>query len=104
MPQDKPPKVGLNLDALDREGAPEPFVVTFDGKPMTFKDAAEIDWQDLIRAQYDPRFFFTVSLSEADAKRFLEKKLPTWKMEKLMAAYNAHYGIDDMGKRDASSS
>lgn len=103
MPQDKPPKVALNLDTLEREGdQPEPFMVVFQGKPMTFQDAQELDHQQLRRAMYEPTYFFQIALSREDSKRFLAAKVPTWKIEELMSAYNEHYGLDTPGNANAS--
>lgn len=87
------PKVSLDLDALDREGAPtEPFTANHLGRVYTFEDAQEIDWQKLMAALQNPRVFFQLTLGN-DAKDFLGGQLPTWKLRRLMDAYRNHYGL-----------
>lgn len=93
--QDKPAGVGLNLDTLEREGAPvAPFVVVLDGRPRTFLDPFEMDWQELASAINDPRVMFRLALSEEDGDDLLGAKIPVWKINTLVETYLRHYGID----------
>jgi hypothetical protein len=103
--QDKPPKVSLNVDTLEREGASEePFVAAIDGRPVTFNDPLELDWQELLASYGNPRAFLRLVLSKEDATRVLGMKIPTWKIRRIMSAFNAHYGLpDDPGELNASS-
>lgn len=95
MPSDKPAPVSLNLDTLEREGAPGPFAVVFAGKHVTFTDAMEVDYHDLLTlAQGDPDKFFDVVLAPEDAEHFRTNKFPMWKLRTLVESYQTHYGID----------
>lgn len=92
---DKPPGVAMNLDTLEREGgAAEPFVVVLDGRPRTFLDPFEMDWQELAAAINDPRVMFRLALSEEDGDDLLGAKIPVWKINTLVETYLRHYGID----------
>lgn len=91
-------KVTLDLDALDRENAPEPFSIRHGDRVYTFTDAMEIDWQKLMLALQNPHQFFRLTLSEADAKAFFAAPLPTYKMRALMNRYREHHGMTDPGE------
>lgn len=92
---DKPAGVGLNLDTLEREGgAVEPFAVVLGGRPRTFLDPFEMDWQELASAVNDPRVMFRLALSEEDGDDLLATKIPVWKINILVETYLGHYGID----------
>lgn len=85
----------LNLDALEREGAPGPFTFVHSGREYTLRDPEDIDWQDLISAMSDGIVFLRLALPEQDRESFFASKLPSWKLKALMKAYNEHYGIAD---------
>lgn len=89
-------KNALNLDALEREGAPEPFEVFHGGRLYKLTDPKEIDWQDLIAALGNPALFFRRVLPESEWTTFMSTKMPTWKMNKLMEKYLQHYGLPDL--------
>jgi hypothetical protein len=97
-------KVSLDLDALDREGAPEQFSIRLGGRVYSFEDAMNVDWQSLILALQDPHRFFRLTLSDEDAKAFLAEKLPVWKMRRLMDDYREHHGMSNLGDPAALSS
>ena len=103
--QDKPTPVALNLDKIERESAPEPFVVTLDGKRISFEDPQELDWQVLMVALRDPHAFFKHVVPEEHQDTFFKPGLiPLWKMNRLMEAYMSHHGIPvDAGNVLASS-
>lgn len=88
--------VALDLDALEREGAPGPFDIMLGGKRYLLSDPQEVDWQDLIAAMSNPHMFFRLVLPPEDHHQFFETRLPSWKMRKLMARYQDHYGIPDV--------
>lgn len=90
---DKPTPISLDLDALDREGAPEPFVIKHGGKRIVMIDPHELDWRDLMDALTQPRKFFDICMSPSDAKKFAETKLPGYKLQALMNGYMEHHGI-----------
>lgn len=85
--------VSLDLDALEREGAPEPFAIQAGGRVYVFTDAMDLDWQDIMRALSDPPLFFRLTLPADDATQLLGTKLPVWKMRRLMNDYLRHYGM-----------
>lgn len=83
----------LDLDAMEREGAPTPFDFVLSGKRYLMSDPQEVDWQDLIAAMSSPSMFFRLVLPAEDRQQFFEARCPTWKMNKLMQAYLDHYGL-----------
>lgn len=90
-------KVSFDLDALDREGRPEPFSIRHVGRVYTFADAMDVDWQKLMAAMQNPVAFFHLTLPEGDAKEFLSQEMSVFKMRRLMDAYREHYGVTDPG-------
>lgn len=90
------PGVILDLDTAERpkEDVKAPFVVKIGGRQVTFKDPAEIDWQDLAAASA-PGDLIRVSLSREDRVHLSEVNMPTWKFTKLMDAYYTHYDLED---------
>jgi hypothetical protein len=98
----KTPKLGLDLDALEREGeTPEPFTFQYDGKTYTMKDPQEIDWQDLLSGLRNPALFIRFAMEVEDQREFFGKRVASWKMNKLMQAYTEHFGIPDLGNVSA---
>jgi hypothetical protein len=90
---DTPAPISLNLDSLEREGAPGPFVVVLGGDRYTFLDAQEIDWQDLQAALGDPRTFLRLVLPEGQGAKFLSLKVATHKIRRLIDNYREHFGL-----------
>lgn len=86
----------LDLDALEREGAPEPFDFVLGGKRYMMSDPKEVDWQDLLAAMSNPVMFFRLVLPAEDQRVFFETRLPSWKMNKLMQRYQDHYGLPSL--------
>lgn len=100
--QDKPTPAAINLDKLEREGAPGEFPVILDGKRIVMSDAQEIDWQTLMVAMNDPHAFFRLIVPKDKQDAFFAARLPTWKMRALMDAYTEHYGLTSPGEAVAS--
>lgn len=107
------PRVNLDLDTLEREhvrGLPEkkdPFVVNLDGRVVTFKDAVEVDALVLMDLLSSPARFFKGTLDGDDYRHVMDVyakpgKLPGWKLNGLMQAYQDYYGLDDQGNVVAS--
>lgn len=93
-------KIALNLDALEREDAAEPFVVVVGGKEVEFIDPAELDWEEL--AEFDsPRDFVNMALDDESRDHVLAQKLPGWKFKALWDGYQAHFGVDNRGNASA---
>lgn len=94
---DKPTPISLNLDALEREGTPDPFSIVLGGRRIIMADAQEVDWQTLMASMSAPRAFFRLIVPPDDQAHFFAASLPTWKMRSLMNAYTEHYGLTDEG-------
>lgn len=94
--------VSLDLDALEREGErPGPFLFQHEGQTFNMMDPQDIDWQDLLSGLRNPALFIRFAMSVQDQKRFFSLRVPGWKMNKLMKAYQDHYGIPDLGNANA---
>jgi hypothetical protein len=84
----------FDIDALEREGGPDPFVFAMGGRTYTMRPRDEIPWQDLLLAMRNPVLFIRFTMSPEDHEAFLDTSIPMWKMDKLMEAYLEHFGID----------
>lgn len=94
--------VSLDLDVLEREGSiPTAFTFAFDGETYSMVDPQEVDWQDLLTGLRNPALFVRFAMSIEDQKRFFGKRVPAWKMNKLMEAYTTHFGLPDLGNVNA---
>lgn len=96
------PEVSLDLDSLEREGTKEPFTFQHLGKRYMMSDPQEVDWQRLMIAMKDPVYFMSLVLPADDREQFFDADLPTWKLNKLMAAYTKHYGLPTPGEAAGS--
>lgn len=83
----------LDLDKLEREGTPAPFDFILNERRYIMSDPQEVDWQDLMAAFSNPHMFFRLVLPPEDRSTFFDQRLPSWKMNKLVASYQDHYGI-----------
>ncbi len=92
-----PATPALDLDALEREGAPDPFDFVLEGKRYIMSDPKSVDWQDLLAAMSNPVMFFRLVLPADDQALFFQTRLSAWKMQKLMEAYQTHYGMPSPG-------
>ena len=102
MSEETKPKVGLDLDSLEREGErPGPFTFQFDGETYEMMDPQDIDWQDLLSGLRNPALFIRFAMTLESQKSFFGKRVPSWKMNKLMEAYQDHYGLPDLGNANA---
>ena len=94
--------VSLDLDDIEREGAiPDPFTFKFDGDVYQMFDPQEVDWQNLLSGMRNPALFVRFSMPVEQQKKFFAKEVPAWKMNKLMTAYQDHFGIPDLGNANA---
>lgn len=92
----EPTTPALDLDALEREGAPGPFDFTLEGRRYIMSDPKEVDWQDLLAAMQNPVMFFRLVLPTDDQHEFFKTRLPAWKMNRLMESYQNHYGLPSL--------
>lgn len=99
---DEPKKALFDLDALEREGAvAEAFTFQYEGEQFEMLDPQDIDWQNLLSGLRNPALFIRFAMPLETQKRFFAKQVPAWKMNKLMTAYQEHYGIPDLGNANA---
>lgn len=86
------PKIVLNLDEFERKNTKDPFTVVVGGKPITFTDPEEMDWEDL--AELDsPGDFIDLCLNDEDREHVYAQNLPAFKFKKLWEAYQQHYDL-----------
>lgn len=102
MNDDTKPALALDLDALEREGdRPGPFLFQHEGVTFTMLDPEDVDWQDLLSGMRNPALFIRYAMPVEDQKVFFAKRVPAWKMNKLMQGYQEHYSIPDLGNVNA---
>lgn len=97
MTEPTTPNVALDLDKLEREGAPIPFDFLLEGKRYIMSDPKDVDWQDLMAAMSSPTMFFRLVLPADDQQMFFQTRMAAWKMNKLMERYQEHYGLPSAG-------
>ena len=89
-----PGVIDFDLDAVERDYESKPFVVNIGGKPVTFTDPSDLDWQDLLEVE-SPAGLFRFCLSEEDKEHILGVDIPGWKIGKLMEAVLKHYQLEE---------
>jgi hypothetical protein len=93
------PPVFLDVDKMEREGVPKgPYPILLSNQRFVLKDAQEMDWQDLVRAQMDPVGFFRKAMNPTDVVLFLALPMEFWRFHGLIGKYLAHYGIGTQGE------
>jgi hypothetical protein len=93
--------VVLDLDDLEREDAPGPFVAKHAGQLFTFVDPQDMDWQETLVAMSSGSMFLRMAVAEEDREAFFAEKMSNWKLEALVKRYRQHYGLPDVGEADA---
>ena len=88
-----PTKITFDLDSEEKDDVKEPFVAQVGGRPLTFADPEDLDWQDLLDIE-QPTDFIRYTLSDEDRQHLFSQALPGWKLGKLMETYMKHYGLD----------
>ena len=85
----------LDLDALERPDAPEPFTVRLGGRTYTLLATDDVDYRELrhgfeavARGEFDP--WIRALLAEKDREAFFANRVPAFKLNELFRAYNAH--------------
>lgn len=96
-------KVLFVLDELENEKTSEPFVFQYQGQVFELLDPKDVDWQDLMIGQEQPRLMMHVIMAEDQRAKFLELKLPLRKMEALMTRWQEHFGLPSTGEDDGSA-
>lgn len=88
--------VHLDLDTLRRpeDERREPFRFSFQGRTIEMKDPADMDWRDVIRLS-NPAQLFNLCLATEDRRFFLQQEMDSWRLGKLVEAFNDHYGLEE---------
>lgn len=100
-PQER--KALFKLDDLENEKTAEPFVFEYQGDIFELLDPKDLDWQDLMVAQEQPRLMIHVIMPEEQRAKFLEKKLSLRKLEALLGRWQQHFGLPTAGEADGSA-
>lgn len=96
-------KLASNLDVYERERPEEPFWFQHDGEYFRLLDPDDVDFQDIMIGQENPRLMLHVLLDEGQRDRFFTKRLPVGRMKKLVADYTTHFGLTDLGELSGSA-
>lgn len=99
-----PEEIDLNLDTVEREKTFKPYAIALDGRRMVLMDPADMDWRVLLEIGENPARFLRHGLSPDDFEFLTARKLPGWKLNKLIKGYMDHYGIDLSRGNPAASS
>lgn len=95
--------VQLNLDALDSEGAVEPFRFTLGGETFEAADPRDLDWREVEAIDTsDYNSVLKSMLTEESYERFLNHKVSVRALDRLSEAVVSHYGMVNSGEGDAS--
>jgi hypothetical protein len=101
-----PKRMVFDLDTLERENAPEPFVVRVAGEEFVFADPMTIDWQHANGIDISDIGSSTAALlGDEQYARFCKLSLPLWKIVAMSKQIEAHYAgwLGEPGEEPASS-
>jgi hypothetical protein len=103
------PKVSLDLDKLERDGAPPPpFTFRHGDQEFTLGDPAEIGFQDIVELGNAGATGNALMLARLLGDQYDELikagPLPQWKCEPLIDAWMEHYDVDPGKSRGSSTS
>lgn len=95
----------FDLDVLERDGAPRPFVAKLGGKEYTFADPFEMDWQVSEGIDQTDMVGSLKALLGDQYEDFCKHNLSVWKLQKLSDAVGKHYAkyYGSQGEDSASS-
>lgn len=96
-------KLASNLDTYEREKPGEPFWFQHEGQYFHMLDPEDVDFQDIIIGQENPRLMLHVLIDEGQRDTFFSLKMPLGKMKKLIADYTRHFGLTDLGELGGSA-
>lgn len=82
----------FNLDTVERGETFRPFRPVVNGKVVTMTDPADLDFMDLLDIEH-PVLFLRYCVSDEDREHIKNANLPGWKFNKLIEAYQKHYGL-----------
>lgn len=87
-------RITFDLDAEEREDAPEVFVANVNGRAISMQDPEELDWKDLLDIT-QPVDFIKYAVAEEDRQYIFAQKIKSWKLNRLMERYMDHYGLKE---------
>jgi hypothetical protein len=96
-------KLSSNLDTYERERPTEPFWFQHEGEFFRLVDPEDVDLQDILIGQENPRLMLHVLLDDGHRDRFFAKRLPIGKMKQLVHDYTKHFGLTDLGELAGSA-
>jgi hypothetical protein len=96
-------KTPFNLDALERVSDLDRFPVTHEGKTYNLIAPDEYEYSTALeigKALSEGRAADALSVLVApeDRAAFFEKPMQLWKVQRLVEAYNQHYGLGSAGE------
>lgn len=96
-------KLTTNLDTYEKERPNEPFWFQHEGQFFHMVDPDDVDFQDIVIGQENPRLMLHVLLDEDQRDAFFALRMPVGKMKKLVEDYTQHYGLTDLGELGGSA-
>jgi hypothetical protein len=100
-------KLSTNLDTFEKERPKEPFWFQHGGAYFHLLDPEEVDFDDLVIVQEQPRLMMHILLEEAQQEAYFEVKKKTkmtvGKMKQLVKDYSQHFGLTDLGELAGSA-
>jgi hypothetical protein len=93
------PAVALDLDALEDEDDPGPYVIRLGGAVYGLLGPQSLDYKELVGAivaasSGEPVKSLSILLEESEREAFWRNRIPAFKLEKLLRGWSEHYGID----------
>jgi hypothetical protein len=103
--EELPPGVRLasNLDTYERERPGKPFWFRHEGQYFHMMDPEDVDFQDIIIGQENPRLMLHVLIDAQQRDAFFSLRMPMGKMNKLINDYTRHFGLTDLGELNGSA-
>lgn len=94
----------LDLDALEREGRPEPLTITYRGEEFTLLDPVLMPWEEYSATDWDtPDAPVKSIMSDVDRERFMALKPSMRALEVLAERVTDYYTGLTRGESDGSS-
>lgn len=91
-------KLSSNLDTYEKEKPTEEFWFQHEGQFFHMVDPDEVDFQDIVVGQENPRLMMHVLIEQEQRGEFFAKRLPIGKMKQLIRDYTKHFGLTDLGE------
>jgi hypothetical protein len=96
-------KLATNLDTYEKERPSDPFWFQHEGKYFHMVDPEDVDFQDIIIGQENPRLMLHVLIDAEQRDAFFSLRMPMGKMKKLINDYTRHFGLTDLGELGGSA-